>query len=226
MQMIQCMETVPSWFTASWKDSLTFLLSPTQVGDPEQQPLPWEITSACSREAGIRDWDKFLHGKGLNCVDVALGAMDRVGNAWAPCLRGFFQPGNSGCVCRGGHPLPLITCAPQSLIPGKTTGKTGINGNGGDGGGKGTAVPGAAGGRAVRQNCSGSAGLGLSEGSDEQNVMFNMSLQHSHLKYSLAWEFQRIYFCVFIENSFSFSVGWINFGRGRASIVSVGVRFD
>lgn len=78
----------------------------------------------------------------------------------------------------------------------------------------------------MRQNCSGSAGLGLSEGSDEQNVMFNMSLQHSYLKYSSAWEFQRIYFCVFIENSFSFSVGWINLERGRASIVSVGVRFD
>lgn len=83
MQMIQCMETVPSWFTASWKDSLTFLLSPTQVGDPEQQPLPWEITSACSREAGIRDRDKFLHGNGwespalegfnFNCVDGHLG---------------------------------------------------------------------------------------------------------------------------------------------------------
>lgn len=56
--------------------------------------------------------------------------MGRVGNAWAPCLRGFFQPRNSGCVCRGGHPLPLITCAPQSLILGKTTGKTGIHGNG------------------------------------------------------------------------------------------------
>lgn len=33
MQMIQFMETVPSWFIAFWKDSLTFPLNHIQVGN-------------------------------------------------------------------------------------------------------------------------------------------------------------------------------------------------
>lgn len=39
MQMIQFMETVPNWFTAFWKDSLTFPLSHIQVGDSDSESL-------------------------------------------------------------------------------------------------------------------------------------------------------------------------------------------